>query len=55
MSKIKVVQMYSQEEVIEAIRKAFWDGIDQGKVEYGGEYFDAEDYLPDPDSATEEE
>lgn len=37
---------YTKEEVLEAIKRAFFSGIEAGQTEYGGEAFSAEDYLP---------
>lgn len=38
--------LYTEEEVLKAIEKAYHEGINAGSIEYGGEYFDPKDYLP---------
>lgn len=38
---------YTKEQVLAAIRQAYYDGMKAGKVEYGDDSFNAEEYLPD--------
>lgn len=38
---------YTKEQVLEAIKEAFYNGIQAGQVEYGDDTFIAEDYLPE--------
>jgi len=38
-------EVYTREEVLGFIDKAFWDGIEQGGYDYAGDCFTAEDYL----------
>lgn len=40
-------RLYTREEVLEAIREAFYDGLEQGGEDYGGDCFIAENYLPE--------
>lgn len=40
-------RLYTEKEMLEAIDRAFYSGLEQGEDEYGGEAFLAEDYLPD--------
>ena len=38
---------YTKEEFLEAIQRAFYDGMNAGKSDYGDEKFLPEDYLPE--------
>ena len=40
-------KIYTKQEVLESIERAFWNGVEEGEIEGAGEYFSAEDYLPD--------
>lgn len=36
----------TREQILEAIRSAFYDGMKAGEIDYGDDAFDPEDYLP---------
>lgn len=43
----------TKEQLLEAIRHAFYDGMKAGQVEYGDESFNPEDYLPNDNEPTQ--
>lgn len=47
-------KIYTKQEVLESIERAFWNGVEEGESEGAGEYFSAEDYLPDTKQETGE-